>query len=64
MQLPNDKLTYVVVENIIDIKLRDYLKYTENLSGRFIKGSGLTGKINVNNKLAKLNQRVNTNDII
>jgi len=62
--LDNDKLTYVVVENIVDIKLRDYLKFTENLSGRFIKGSGLTGKISVNNKVAKLNLRINSNDII
>ena len=49
---------------INDVKLRDYLKYTENLSGRFIKGSGLTGKISVNSKVAKLNHRICSNDII
>ena len=59
-----NKLTYVVVENINDVKLRDYLKYTENLSSRFIKSSGLSGKISVNNKVAKLNHRVNSKDKI
>lgn len=44
--------------------MRDYLKYTENLSGRFIKSSGLTGKISVNNKVAKLNHRISSNDVI
>ncbi|MCB2292539.1 RluA family pseudouridine synthase [Clostridium algoriphilum] len=60
----SDKLTYVVRANIKDEKLRDYLKYTESLSGRFIKSSGLTGKITVNNKVAKLNHRINSEDII
>ena len=70
MQLPSDKttpsskLTYVVVENIVDIKSRDYLKYTENLSSRFIKSSGLSGKIMVNDKMVRLNHRINSKDII
>ncbi len=59
-----NKLTYVVGENIIDVKIRDYLKYTENLSSRFIKSSGLTGKISVNDKVAKLNQRISSRDKI
>lgn len=60
----DNKLTYVVEVGIIEVKLRDYLKYTENLSGRFIKSSGLTGKISVNNKVAKLNHRISSNDVI
>lgn len=60
----NDRLTYLVGADIIDVKLRDYLKYTEKLSGRFIKSSGLTGKISVNNKVAKLNHRISSNDKI
>lgn len=62
--MPNDKLTYVVRENIIDVKLRDYLKYAEKLSGRFIKSSGISGKISLNDKMAKLNDRINSKDII
>lgn len=60
----NDKLTYVVGANIVDVKIRDYLKYTENLSGRFIKSSGLSGKIRVNNEVAKLNLRISSEDKI
>jgi len=59
-----NKLTYVVAENIHEVKLRDYLKYTENLSSRFLKSSGLSGKISVNNKVAKLNHRINSKDKI
>ena len=59
-----NKLTYMVGPNIIDVKLRDYLKYTENLSSRFIKSSGLSGKISVNNKVAKLNHRISSKDKI
>lgn len=62
--LPSNKLTYVVVENVHEEKLRDYLKFTENLSSRFLKSSGLSGKITVNNKVAKLNHRINSKDII
>ena len=60
----NNKLTYVVGENITEVKLRDYLKYTENLSSRFIKSSGISGKISVNDKVAKLNHRINSHDKI
>jgi len=60
----SNKLTYIVAENIHEVKLRDYLKYTENLSSRFLKSSGLTGKISVNNKVAKLNHRINSKDKI
>jgi 23S rRNA pseudouridine1911/1915/1917 synthase len=60
----NNKLTYVVGENINEVKLRDYLKFTEHLSSRFIKSSGISGKISVNNKVAKLNHRINSNDKI
>ena len=62
--LPNNKLTYIVGEDIHEVKLRDYLKYTENLSSRFLKSSGLSGKISVNNKVAKLNHRINSKDKI
>jgi len=60
----SNKLTYVVGENITEVKLRDYLKFTENLSSRFIKSSGISGKISVNDKVAKLNHRINSNDKI
>jgi 23S rRNA pseudouridine1911/1915/1917 synthase len=46
------------------MKIRDYLKYTENLSSRFIKSSGITGKITVNGKVVKLNCRISSKDII
>ncbi len=60
----SNKLTYVVAENIHEEKLRDYLKFTENLSSRFLKSSGLSGKISVNNKVVKLNHRISSKDII
>lgn len=62
--LLTNKLTYIVVENIHEEKLRDYLKFTENLSSRFLKSSGLSGKITVNDKVAKLNHRVSSKDKI
>ncbi|GCD09129.1 RluA family pseudouridine synthase [Clostridium tagluense] len=62
--LSTNKLTYVVKEDIHEVKLRDYLKYTENLSSRFLKSSGLSGKISVNDKVARLNHRINSNDKI
>ena len=60
----SDKLTYIVRANIKDEKIRDYLRYSESLSGRFIKSSGLTGKLFVNNKVVKLNHRINSDDVI
>jgi len=62
--LLNDKLTYVVGADVVDVKIRDYLKFVEKLSGRFIKSSGLSGKISVNDKVAKLNLRVSSEDKI
>ncbi len=59
-----NKLTYIVGENIQEVKVRDYLKFTENLSSRFIKSSGLSGKISVNDKVAKLNHRISSKDKI
>ena len=60
----DNKLTYIVEDNIVEVKLRDYLKFTENLSSRFIKSSGISGKICVNGKVAKLNHRLNSKDKI
>ena len=60
----DNKLTYIVEDNIVEVKLRDYLKFTENLSSRFIKSSGISGKISVNGKTAKLNHRLNSKDKI
>jgi len=59
-----NKLTYMVKVDIKEVKLRDYLKYTENLSSRFLKSSGISGKISVNGKVAKLNHRISTSDKI
>ncbi|MCJ7690488.1 MAG: RluA family pseudouridine synthase [Clostridiaceae bacterium] len=59
-----NKLTYMVKPDVKEVKLRDYLKYTENLSSRFLKSSGISGKISVNGKVAKLNHRISTNDKI
>ena len=60
----NDKLIYEVGADVIDVKIRDYLKFVEKLSGRFIKSSGLSGKISVNGKVAKLNLRISSKDKI
>ena len=59
-----NKLTYTVKVDVKEVKLRDYLKYTENLSSRFLKSSGISGKISVNGKVAKLNHRISTSDKI
>jgi 23S rRNA pseudouridine1911/1915/1917 synthase len=62
--VPDNLLTYVVRENINNVKLRDYFKYAEKLSGRFLKSTGLTGKISVNGKVVKLNHRISSKDIV
>jgi 23S rRNA pseudouridine1911/1915/1917 synthase len=59
-----NKLTYMVKVDVKEVKLRDYLKYTEDLSSRFLKSSGISGKISVNGKVAKLNHRISTGDKI
>jgi 23S rRNA pseudouridine1911/1915/1917 synthase len=59
-----NKLTYTVKVDVKEVKLRDYLKYTEDLSSRFLKSSGISGKISVNGKVAKLNHRISTSDKI
>lgn len=59
-----NKLTYIVKVDIKEIKLRDYLKYNEDLSSRFLKSSGISGKISVNGNVAKLNHRISTGDKI
>lgn len=59
-----NKLTYMVKVDVKEVKLRDYLKYTENLSSRFLKSSGISGKISVNGKVCKLNHRISTSDKI
>lgn len=60
----SSKLTYEVTENEDRMKLRDYLKKVAKLSGRLTKGAALSGRIAVNNKVARLNQVLYTGDII
>lgn len=45
-------------------KIRDYLKYEEDLSTRLITKAGLEGRITVNGDVVKLNYRVNCGDKI
>ncbi|MGH4118837.1 RluA family pseudouridine synthase [Clostridium sp.] len=59
-----NKLTYMVKVDVKEVKLRDYLKYTEDLSSRFLKSSGISGKISVNGSVSKLNHRISTGDKI
>lgn len=45
-------------------KIRDYLKYEENLSSRFIKGSAMDRRLWVNGEKVKLNYVLKEGDII
>ncbi|MCM8710386.1 RluA family pseudouridine synthase [Clostridium sp. SYSU_GA19001] len=60
----NNKLLYKVAEKEQDMKLREYLKKVAKLSTRLIKSAAMQGRIEVNNKKAKLNHILKENDII
>lgn len=57
-------ITYNVIDKIEDVKLRDYLKESCNLSTRLLRGASVEGRIKLNGKVAKLNARINSGDII
>ncbi|ERI90264.1 pseudouridine synthase, RluA family [Clostridiales bacterium oral taxon 876 str. F0540] len=58
------KLKYEVKNEEAGIKLREYLKKNAQLSTRLIKGAAMQGRIEVNNKVQKLNYVLKENDII
>lgn len=60
----SSKLLFKVTDKEQDMKLRDYLKKVAKLSTRLTKGAALQGRIEVNNKRAKLNHVLKTDDII
>jgi 23S rRNA pseudouridine1911/1915/1917 synthase len=57
-------LKYVVEQNILDIKVFDYLTENKKLSGRFTKSAGLEHRILVNGKKANLKYRLKSGDNI
>jgi 23S rRNA pseudouridine1911/1915/1917 synthase len=60
----SNKLQYKVSKDEEDIKLREYLRKVAQMSGRLIKGAAIQGRIEVNNKVAKLNHVLKQGDII
>jgi 23S rRNA pseudouridine1911/1915/1917 synthase len=60
----SSKLVYTVDTQEEDTKLREYLRRVAKLSGRLIKGAALQGRIEVNNKRAKLNHVLKPGDTI
>lgn len=59
-----DFLDYKIVDDISDIKIRDYLKYEKGLSSRFIKQAAIERRILVNGKSVKLNYYLKKHDEI
>ncbi|MEG3042874.1 MAG: RluA family pseudouridine synthase, partial [Clostridium sp.] len=59
-----NNLMYRVKEEYNKLKLRDYLKHNEGLSGRMIKSAGIENKIKVNGKVEKLNYIIKLGDEI
>jgi 23S rRNA pseudouridine1911/1915/1917 synthase len=60
----SNKLVYKVDKAEENTKLREYLRRVAQLSGRLIKGAALQGRIEVNNKVAKLNHILKQGDTI
>ncbi|WP_346912918.1 RluA family pseudouridine synthase [Clostridium sp.] len=57
-------ITYKVGREGQDLKIRDYMKESLNLSGRFIRGSAMNRRLRVNGKEVKLNYKLQEEDII
>ena len=57
-------ITYKVGREGQDVKIRDYMKESLNLSGRFIRGSAMNRRLRVNGKEVKLNYKLQEEDII
>jgi 23S rRNA pseudouridine1911/1915/1917 synthase len=60
----SNKLVYKVDAQEENTKLREYLRRVAQLSGRLIKGAAVQGRIEVNNKIAKLNYVLKQGDTI
>lgn len=57
-------ITYKVGKEGHDVKIRDYMKESLNLSGRFIRGSAMNRRLRVNGKEVKLNYKLQEEDVI
>ncbi len=57
-------ITYTVDKTGHELKIRDYMKDSLNLSGRFIKNSAMDRRIMVNDKEVKLSYRLSEGDVI
>lgn len=62
--MEENKLIFKVEANQESMKLREYLRAVQQLSGRLIKGAAMDGRIAVNGQRAKLNHVLKTNDEI
>ncbi|MFL0195788.1 RluA family pseudouridine synthase [Clostridium sp. WILCCON 0269] len=62
--MEENKIIFEVTEEEKGLKLRDYLRKVQRLSGRLIRGAALSGRIEINNKRVKLNHILNLGDII
>jgi pseudouridine synthase, RluA family len=62
--MKENKLIFKVEASQEKMKLREYLRSVQKLSGRLIRGAALDGRITVNGNRAKLNYVLKTNDEI
>lgn len=62
--MKENKLIFKVEASQEKMKLREYLRAVQKLSGRLIKGAALSGRITVNGNRAKLNYVLRANDEI
>ncbi|KZL93863.1 RluA family pseudouridine synthase [Clostridium magnum] len=60
--MKENKLIFKIEASEEKMKLREYLRAVQKLSGRLIKGAALAGRITVNGNRAKLNYVLKTND--
>ena len=60
----SSKLVYIIDKQEENTKLREYLRRVAQLSGRLIRGAAVQGRIEVNNKVAKLNYVLKQGDAI
>ena len=62
--MEENKIVFKVKEEEQGLKLKEYLKKIQRFSGRLIRGAALSGRIEIDNKIVKLNHVLKSGDII
>lgn len=62
--MQENKLVFEILEDVGKLKLKEYLRIDQQLSGRLVKGAAKSGRIAVNGKVEKLNYMLKKGDKI